>query len=411
MKGNLFMNLKFNNNSRNCQVNTDVFLKDDIGWEEKQRMTSEQYNEYASLRGLPLQPITVKEVPPEYTDTDDNPFFMGADMSIDISTQPIEWVLEKLIKSGEQTLITGAPKAGKSRLAVQLGVALATGKTWLGYTPARPIKILYINFEMGEQSFCRCVVNAFDGAANFKKHEDMFFHTSKLRMIDVLDNEKRRLLMNHIEKLAPDFIFWDTLVATHQANEQSSEMRSVMLALRLMSGGVAHAVIHHTRKIGREDVGPQRAHDARGSGSITAEADNILTLSRNSGQGATHTLTFTCRDVATPDDLLLNWNNDTAKFSLATEEHATIIEQAVRSAFKNTDELTSVDLKTALGSFFGIKYDGSQVKDYTRQAVVDGLIIRLTAGRKVTYKVSGKFIVPNFYSGEELDFNLVKKCN
>lgn len=59
---------------------------------------------------------------------------------------------------------------------------------------------------MGEQSFCNCVVNAFDGADNFKAYEDKFFHTSKLRMIDVLDNTKRRLLMNHIEKLAPDFI-------------------------------------------------------------------------------------------------------------------------------------------------------------------------------------------------------------
>lgn len=388
------MSLKFNKNTQDCQVKTDILLKDDAGWEEKQRMTIEQYNEYAILRGLPLQTNTASEVPPEYTDTADNPFFMGAGMSIEISKQPINWVLNELVKAGEQTLITGAPKAGKSRLAVQLGVALATGKPWLGYMPCKPIKVLYINFEMGEQSFCNCVVNAFDGADNFKEHEDKFFHTSKLRMIDALDNTKRRLLMNHIEKLAPDFIFWDTLVAVHQADEQSSEMRSVMLAIRLMSGGTAHAVIHHTRKRSNDDTGPQRAHDARGSGSITAEADNILTLSRNPGQGATHTLTFTCRDVATPDDLLLNWDNNTAKFSLASEKSTTIIEQAILSAFANTDTLSYRDILVALGAFFKVKE--SARKDWLGKAVSEKLVTKIVVGKNTFYK----------YMGNELNFNV-----
>lgn len=69
-------------------------------------------------------------------------------------------------------------------------------------------------------------------------------------------------------------------------------MRSVMLAIRLMSGGSSCCYTPYEKR-SSDDTGPQRAHDARGSGSITAEADNILTLSRNPGQGATHTLTFT----------------------------------------------------------------------------------------------------------------------
>lgn len=61
-KGNLFMNLKFNKNTQDCQVKTDILLEDNAGFEEKQRMTPEQWNQYASSRGLPLQTITANEV-------------------------------------------------------------------------------------------------------------------------------------------------------------------------------------------------------------------------------------------------------------------------------------------------------------------------------------------------------------
>lgn len=59
--------------------------------------------------------------------------------------------------------------------------------------------------------------------------------------------------------------------------------------------------------------------------------------------------------MATPDDLLLNWVNNAAKFSLASEKSTTLIEQAIVSVFASSDTLSYKDTLSALGTFLKLR--------------------------------------------------------
>jgi len=72
----------------------------------------------------------------------------------------IPWIIDGLISEGEQMLIFGPPKVGKSQFALQMGVAVARGMPFLN----RAIicekgkefrKVLYVNLEIGECQFMR----------------------------------------------------------------------------------------------------------------------------------------------------------------------------------------------------------------------------------------------------------------
>lgn len=318
--------------------------------------------------------------------------------------RPIEWVLEGLIKSGEQTIIAGAPKAGKSRLAMQLGVALALGGQWLGFRAARPMKVLYFNFEMGEHSFSRAYLSML--GPNINKIGNRWLHTSDLKTIDVLDHECRAELIKIIKAQQPDFIVWDVLARMHNADEQSHVMKNVLLNIRVISGHAAHVVVHHTRKQSQDNHGPQQASDIRGSGAILGEVDNALVLSRRPGNGASHSLNFTCRDVSSPEDMLLGMHTDGAGFVVATEEEADKLQQVLQSCFnkyRQGNKVAVADAKFHIGSAYNIDPEGSQTNAYLQRAKNNNWIKNQRVGKQHFYVMTDDAPFLRVVSGIDTD--------
>ena len=66
---------------------------------------------------------------------------------IDLKPELIEGVL----RCGQKMLISGASKAGKTCLLMELGLSLATGREWLGF-PCRQSKVLFVNMELEEST-------------------------------------------------------------------------------------------------------------------------------------------------------------------------------------------------------------------------------------------------------------------
>lgn len=61
------------------------------------------------------------------------------------SMKPIDWIVPGLIVRGDQIIISAAPKAGKTLLASQLCLALASGGHFLKWKVCTPQKVLYLN--------------------------------------------------------------------------------------------------------------------------------------------------------------------------------------------------------------------------------------------------------------------------
>ena len=68
-------------------------------------------------------------------------------------TQKPDYLIEKLIEKGDQVLLYGQPKVGKTYLAIQMACALVCQKRFLNWEIKSRRKVLYINFEMGERVF------------------------------------------------------------------------------------------------------------------------------------------------------------------------------------------------------------------------------------------------------------------
>jgi len=58
-----------------------------------------------------------------------------------------EWLLEPLIPARRLVALYSPPKVGKSLLALEIAAGLATCRDVLGFRPAKPIRVLYVDFE------------------------------------------------------------------------------------------------------------------------------------------------------------------------------------------------------------------------------------------------------------------------
>lgn len=58
-------------------------------------------------------------------------------------------------------LISGSSKAGKSFLLMELSIAIAEGKSWLGF-PCRKGRVLYVNLEIDPASCVNRFIKIYD---------------------------------------------------------------------------------------------------------------------------------------------------------------------------------------------------------------------------------------------------------
>jgi len=63
--------------------------------------------------------------------------------------EPKPELIGGVLRGGQKMLISGASKAGKTCLLMELALAMATGREWLGF-PCRKSKVLFVNMELEE---------------------------------------------------------------------------------------------------------------------------------------------------------------------------------------------------------------------------------------------------------------------
>ena len=80
-------------------------------------------------------------------------------------------LIEGILRCGHKMIIGGPSKAGKSFLLDQLCIALAEGLTWMGFK-CRQGKVMYINFEIDENSCINRFFNIFGALGIPQKHPE-----------------------------------------------------------------------------------------------------------------------------------------------------------------------------------------------------------------------------------------------
>lgn len=201
----------------------------------------------------------------------------------DVVFPPLSYLVDGLIVQGGLTLIAGAPKAGKSVLAMGCSLAVASGTPALGGIPSRQTGVLFISLD--DQSRPRAqrrVRDLLNGAdvptgmvlhtepnlgtglrAAERLHEYLEAHPScGLVVIDTLEHLRGEKPQG-MSVYTADVKFLDTLRRVSAAHPQ-----------------VAIVALTHTRK-GDGDDDPIEA--VSGSHGVTGGADAVLVLSGRRG--------------------------------------------------------------------------------------------------------------------------------
>ena len=87
----------------------------------------------------------------------------------DTVNKKIPWIIDKLLAEGEQMLVFGAPKVGKSQFGLQLAMSIALGEPFLNWPIANRRRVLYLNFEMGKRFFMLRIARHFCYALEARK--------------------------------------------------------------------------------------------------------------------------------------------------------------------------------------------------------------------------------------------------
>ncbi len=202
------------------------------------------------------------------------------------------WAVPGLVAEGV-TLLAGQPKIGKSWLALNLAVSVATGGTALGKVAVDSGRVLYLALEDTPRrlaSRLRKVLGR-DGAPGL-----LAFDTVWPALTDGGTERLDRWLTAH-----PDarLVIVDVFARIRGAspNNNASAYDADYLAMsRLKTLADRHAVallvVHHTRKMAADDF----LNEVSGTNGLAGSADAVLVLKRSRGQ-ADAELNITGRDV------------------------------------------------------------------------------------------------------------------
>lgn len=186
-------------------------------------------------------------------------------------------LIDGVLRQGHKMLLAGPSKAGKSYLMIQLVIALAEGKKWLGWNCAKG-KVLYVNLEL-------------DKASALHRFKDVYstlnYSPNNLKNIEIWNLRGKAVPM---DKLAPKLIrraqkkgyiavIIDPIYKVITGDENSaSEMANFTNQFDKVATELNCAVIyaHHHSK---GSQGSKRSMDrASGSGVFARDPDALLDL-------------------------------------------------------------------------------------------------------------------------------------
>ncbi len=313
---------------------------------------------------------------------------------IGAANQPDVWIVAGLIEEGDQVVLSGPPKAGKSLLASQLALAVASGGQFMRWQVEAPRRVLYINLELRAKRFGKRLM-AQVGSAHLLSRYSNLLTVNALRTLDIKNADDVTTFAGKVKELGVQLVVWDVLARMHSTDENSNiEMRAVMHAIRVASADRAHVVLHHARKpaSGQEDVNLGAA-GMRGASSIHGEADLVMSLHVRSGHGARFSLKFSARNIEEPDEMLLDRDSNTLLFHEAAEAEELRLLAVIRTAFADGASCLPQTLANHVMASFAVKE--RRAKQLIQSAVQQGWIERnASPGRRHEYRLLCEPAVP-----------------
>ena len=230
------------------------------------------------------------------------PCILTAKELMELDFPPPEWLIEGLLPEG-LTVLSGAPKIGKSWLSLQLALAVTTGRPIFGRAPASEKGVLLLALEDNERRLqTRITKCGITPSENFCLTIHWQGGIPALRQY-LLDNPQIKVCI--IDTLA---VFLPSQGAVGRTTYDADVERMRELHDLGLETNTSLIVIHHDKQ--GED--PDWASKMSGSNGITGTADTLIRLSVKTRGNKQAKLEVTGRDI---EDLELNLKLDETNMS------------------------------------------------------------------------------------------------
>ena len=234
------------------------------------------------------------------------------------------WLVDTLWGEQAVGILGGDPKTGKTFMALDLAIAVASGQPCLRHYPVQtpgPV-LLYAAEDAAHIVRARLEGIAHAAQTCFETLDIAIIDTPVMRLDEA---EHRQRLANTVSQVRPRVLILDPLVRLHSRDENAvGEIAPILAFLRDLQRSFATAVllVHHARKSG----GNRPGKALRGSGELFAWTDSLAYLQRRKQRIV---MTLEHRAAASHDDIELE---------LVTLEHGPALRRVAPAGTSQTTE-------------------------------------------------------------------------
>jgi len=218
---------------------------------------------------------------------------------------PEDLLGSRLMNPGSLFLLAGAPKAGKSDLLLQWLVRAATGESFLGFQPSRPMKVFYMQAEIKEEFIAERITSMGLSEETIDQLEENFYITD--RFLHTLDSVAEDLIREMRQSnFIPDIVVLDPLANFTMDGDENSEndnakMVKVITKIRRdiiqkINPDAVLAITHHTSKMKRRDVMEDPFNSIRGASALRGLYDTGIVIFKPDEEAVHRRLFFELRN-------------------------------------------------------------------------------------------------------------------
>lgn len=191
--------------------------------------------------------------------------------------EEITWLWDQRLTACGTSLLVSKPKTGKTTLARGLGVAIATGQSFLGW-PTNKGPVFYIAAEENREQFKKSL-----SSLNSEGLTDLYIHTGPVPPDVIAEIDA------YAEKIKPSLIIVDTLIrvlSVKDTNDYAEVSKAMTPLQEIAVKNKCHVLlIHHAGKIDRD-----HGDSVLGSTALSASVDTLIFLDRKENKNQIRTI-------------------------------------------------------------------------------------------------------------------------
>ena len=226
--------------------------------------------------------------------------------ALNATLPPVPWIADGWLGEGDLVIFGGEWASGKSLIALDLAISVATGIHWMGRIPiAKTGPVLYVDEENNARNVTRRLSRMIRGR---NLDPDL---TGSIPLRYLTKNHLRldaprglSTLRTEIKAHRPVLVVLDSLIRFHGADENSNTDMAALFGEAIVplatKYNCAFVVLDHMRKPSKEDHKFDQGHRVRGAGDKAGVGDGLWTVE---GDRETDSRALSCRKNRWEDSL------------------------------------------------------------------------------------------------------------